>query len=102
MAANPGAKLISLGIGDTTHPLPPAIVDAMSAYAKGLGTLEGFSALSLPSPPLLPTPIFYFCPTEHALYAGPHALLCIRYEGYDPKSENVLKEKIAKVFTIYQ
>jgi len=39
--ANPDAKLISLGIGDTTHPLPGPIADAMAAYAKGLGTLEG-------------------------------------------------------------
>eukprot|EP00286_Rhodomonas_abbreviata_P024944 CAMPEP_0181307448 /NCGR_PEP_ID=MMETSP1101-20121128/10888_1 /TAXON_ID=46948 /ORGANISM="Rhodomonas abbreviata, Strain Caron Lab Isolate" /LENGTH=406 /DNA_ID=CAMNT_0023413671 /DNA_START=33 /DNA_END=1253 /DNA_ORIENTATION=+ len=60
MEANPGAKLISLGIGDTTCPLPGPIADAMAAYAKGLGTLEG-------------------------------------YEGYDPKSESVLQEKIAKV-----
>eukprot|EP00961_Rhodomonas_salina_P120248 1618458-Rhodomonas_salina.2 len=56
----PGAKLISLGIGDTTCPLPEPIATAMANYAKGLGTLEG-------------------------------------YEGYDPKSESVLQEKIAKV-----
>jgi LL-diaminopimelate aminotransferase len=41
LAANPDAKLISLGIGDTTHPLPAPIADAMAAYCKGLGTLEG-------------------------------------------------------------
>ena len=58
LAANPGAKLISLGIGDTTHPLPAPIDDAMANYAKGMATLEG-------------------------------------YEGYDPKSEGPLKEKIA-------
>jgi hypothetical protein len=39
--ANPDAKLISLGIGDTTHPLPAPIAEAMAAYCKGLGTLEG-------------------------------------------------------------
>mmetsp|Transcript_53023 Transcript_53023/g.126132 ORF Transcript_53023/g.126132 Transcript_53023/m.126132 type:complete len:376 (-) Transcript_53023:61-1188(-) len=60
MAANPDAKLISLGIGDTTHPLPAKVAGAMEAYAKGLGTLEG-------------------------------------YEGYDPKSEGELKQKIASV-----
>lgn len=41
LAANPGAKLISLGIGDTTHPLPAPIADAMAAYCKGLGTMDG-------------------------------------------------------------
>ena len=41
LSANPDAKLISLGIGDTTHPLPAPIADAMAAYCKGLGTLEG-------------------------------------------------------------
>jgi hypothetical protein len=58
LAANPDAKLISLGIGDTTHPMPAAIAEAMAAYAKGLGTLEGsqsvaraLSPLSLPRPP---------------------------------------------------
>ena len=39
--ANPDAKLISLGIGDTTHPLPAPIAEAMAAYCTGLGTLEG-------------------------------------------------------------
>eukprot|EP00283_Hemiselmis_rufescens_P019901 CAMPEP_0173437880 /NCGR_PEP_ID=MMETSP1357-20121228/18671_1 /TAXON_ID=77926 /ORGANISM="Hemiselmis rufescens, Strain PCC563" /LENGTH=406 /DNA_ID=CAMNT_0014403095 /DNA_START=25 /DNA_END=1245 /DNA_ORIENTATION=- len=57
-AAHPDAKVISLGIGDTTHPLPKAIVDKMSDYCQGLGTKE-------------------------------------KYEGYDPKSEGALKERIA-------
>lgn len=40
---NPDAKIISLGIGDTTEPIPPAIVAAMKAEAEALGTLEGYS-----------------------------------------------------------
>eukprot|EP00281_Chroomonas_sp_CCMP1168_P032327 CAMPEP_0206236452 /NCGR_PEP_ID=MMETSP0047_2-20121206/13726_1 /ASSEMBLY_ACC=CAM_ASM_000192 /TAXON_ID=195065 /ORGANISM="Chroomonas mesostigmatica_cf, Strain CCMP1168" /LENGTH=406 /DNA_ID=CAMNT_0053660795 /DNA_START=125 /DNA_END=1345 /DNA_ORIENTATION=- len=58
-AAHPDAKVISLGIGDTTYPLPAKIAGAMAAYSNGLATKEG-------------------------------------YEGYDPKSEGVLKERIAK------
>lgn len=42
-AANPTAKLISLGIGDTTHPIPPFICKAMTDAAAGLGTKEGYS-----------------------------------------------------------
>lgn len=41
--ANPDAAIISLGIGDTTEPIPPFIVDAMMKAAEGLGTLEGYS-----------------------------------------------------------
>jgi aspartate/methionine/tyrosine aminotransferase len=41
--ANPDAHIISLGIGDTTEPIPPFIVDAMKKAAEGLGTLEGYS-----------------------------------------------------------
>lgn len=40
---NPEAKIISLGIGDTTEPIPAYIVDKLQAAAKGLGTLEGYS-----------------------------------------------------------
>lgn len=40
---NPDAKIISLGIGDTTEPLPDFISNAMAAAAKGLGTREGYS-----------------------------------------------------------
>jgi LL-diaminopimelate aminotransferase len=58
--AHPDAKVISLGIGDTTHPLPAPIAEGMASYCSGLGTREG-------------------------------------YEGYDPKSESVLKAKIAEV-----
>lgn len=55
LAANPDAKLISLGIGDTTHPLPGPIADAMANYAKGLGTLEGYAPSS--RLPLAPCPL---------------------------------------------
>lgn len=41
--ANPDAKILSLGIGDTTEPIPPTIVEAMRAAAVGLGTPEGYS-----------------------------------------------------------
>eukprot|EP00798_Chlamydomonas_sp_ICE-L_P005344 gene5344-12939_t len=40
--ANPDAKIISLGIGDTTEPLPPTIAKAMSEASIGLGTSEGY------------------------------------------------------------
>lgn len=40
---NPDANIISLGIGDTTEPIPPFIVEAMKKAAEGLGTLEGYS-----------------------------------------------------------
>lgn len=40
---NPDAKVISLGVGDTTEPIPSAISDAMAAAAKGLNTREGYS-----------------------------------------------------------
>ncbi|KAL4853971.1 LL-diaminopimelate aminotransferase [Chlorella vulgaris] len=41
--AKPDAKIISLGIGDTTEPIPPFIVEAMKKASEGLGTLEGYS-----------------------------------------------------------
>lgn len=40
---NPRAKLISLGIGDTTEPLPPSIAKELARSAEGLGTVEGYS-----------------------------------------------------------
>lgn len=43
MAANPQASLISLGIGDTTEPLPDSIADALAKTSSGLGTLKGYS-----------------------------------------------------------
>ncbi|KAL6760123.1 LL-diaminopimelate aminotransferase [Haematococcus lacustris] len=40
---HPDAKVISLGIGDTTEPLPQFIADAMAKAAAGLATPEGYS-----------------------------------------------------------
>lgn len=42
-AAHPDKKVISLGVGDTTHPLPGVVANAMCVYAAGLGTKEGYS-----------------------------------------------------------
>jgi LL-diaminopimelate aminotransferase len=42
-AAHPEAKIISLGVGNTTEPLPPSMRDALAAEAKALGTREGYS-----------------------------------------------------------
>ena len=41
-AANPQADILRLGIGDVTRPLVPAVVDALIAAAKEMGTPEGF------------------------------------------------------------
>ncbi|KAJ6989841.1 aminotransferase ALD1 [Populus alba x Populus x berolinensis] len=38
----PDAKLISLGIGDTTEPLPEIIASSMADYALSLSTAEGY------------------------------------------------------------
>lgn len=40
---NPGAKLISLGIGNTTEPLTPYITNALKKAAEDLGTPEGYT-----------------------------------------------------------
>lgn len=40
--ANPDAKIISLGIGDTTEPIPPYIVNGLMKGAEAMGTLEGY------------------------------------------------------------
>ncbi|CAI5978059.1 unnamed protein product [Closterium sp. NIES-65] len=37
------ARMISLGIGDTTEPIPAVIAQAMADRAAGLGTLEGYT-----------------------------------------------------------
>ncbi len=42
-AAHPDAKIISLGIGNTTEPLPKFIAKKMADYALGLATPEGYS-----------------------------------------------------------
>jgi len=39
----PDAKVISLGIGDTTEPIPDVIADALAKASKGLATREGYS-----------------------------------------------------------
>jgi len=41
-AANPQANILRLGIGDVTRPLVPAVVEALMASAKEMGTPEGF------------------------------------------------------------
>lgn len=38
----PHAQLISLGIGDTTEPIPPCIVSGLKQKAEALGTQEGY------------------------------------------------------------
>lgn len=40
---NPDAKVISLGIGDTTEPITPTVSKAMADAALGMGTREGYS-----------------------------------------------------------
>ncbi len=40
---NPEAKIISLGIGDTTEPLSGGIVSSLVEACRGMGTLEGYS-----------------------------------------------------------
>jgi len=39
---NPGARIISLGIGDVTQPLPPAITRAMKKAVDEMGSEAGF------------------------------------------------------------
>ncbi|GAA0150950.1 transaminase [Lithospermum erythrorhizon] len=39
----PDAKIISLGIGDTTQPVPEIVASEMANYAGGLATPEGYS-----------------------------------------------------------
>jgi len=48
IAANPDKKIISLGIGDTTEPLPAPVAKAMSDYCLALGTVEGYSGYDPP------------------------------------------------------
>ena len=43
LASHPDAKIISLGIGNTTEPLPEYIAKKMSDYVLGLATKEGYS-----------------------------------------------------------
>src|SRR5262245_16252103 len=41
-AKNPAAKLIRLGIGDVTQPLPPAVIAALHAAVDEMGKAETF------------------------------------------------------------
>ena len=41
--SHPDAKIISLGIGNTTEPLTPHIVEGMKNYVEDLGTAAGYS-----------------------------------------------------------
>jgi LL-diaminopimelate aminotransferase len=43
LAKNPDAKIISLGIGDTTQPIPSHILGGLQSGASKLGTKEGYS-----------------------------------------------------------
>jgi LL-diaminopimelate aminotransferase len=43
LAKNPDAKLISLGIGDTTQPIPENILNGLIAGASKLGTKTGYT-----------------------------------------------------------
>ena len=40
---NPEAKIISLGVGNTTEPIPQAIIRGLEEGANRLGTLEGYT-----------------------------------------------------------
>lgn len=41
-AKNPGVKIISLGIGDVTQPLPPAVISAMKRAVDEMGSAATF------------------------------------------------------------
>ncbi|KAL9237000.1 hypothetical protein vseg_011594 [Gypsophila vaccaria] len=43
----PNAKLIRLGIGDTTQPIPQVISYAMAEHARALSTIEGYNGYGL-------------------------------------------------------
>lgn len=43
LAEHPDADIISLGIGDTTMPIPPHICKGLSSRSEALGTVEGYS-----------------------------------------------------------
>lgn len=42
MQKYPDAKVISLGIGNTTEPIPAVVSSAMTEYSLGLSTIEGY------------------------------------------------------------
>lgn len=41
--ANPDANIISLGIGNTTEPLTPHVVEGLKLAVEGMGSAEGYS-----------------------------------------------------------
>jgi LL-diaminopimelate aminotransferase len=43
LAKNPDANIISLGIGDTTRPIPPHILKGLTEGAQKLGTASGYA-----------------------------------------------------------
>lgn len=43
LAQHPDVSLISLGIGDTTEPIPESIASSFENVSRGLATLEGYS-----------------------------------------------------------
>lgn len=43
LAKNPEASLISLGVGDTTQPIPASIAQALAQASERLGTLSGYT-----------------------------------------------------------
>lgn len=43
LAEHPDADIISLGVGDTTLPIPPHISGSLAKAASGLGTKDGYS-----------------------------------------------------------
>lgn len=63
-ADNPNANLLRLGIGDVTRPIVPAVVDAMVAAVKEMGTPQGFHGYG---------PDFGYDFLIHAILAGDYA-----------------------------
>jgi hypothetical protein len=61
MEQNPGAKVISLGIGDTTEPIPVSIARGLSEAAQRLGTPKGWSILMPSSSPMDPSATSAVC-----------------------------------------
>lgn len=43
LSAHPDVSLISLGVGDTTEPIPLSISNALSQFSAGMQTREGYS-----------------------------------------------------------
>ena len=45
-SAHPEKRIINLGIGDVTRPLPPSVAEAMAQAAREMGTADGFHGYS--------------------------------------------------------